>query len=302
MTELSVQMAKDLEFSRIIAGVMRVKNWQLTSAELADWVRACLEMGVTTFDNADIYGSYEQEAVLGAALDLDKSLRQKMQLVTKCGIQMASERRPNTYIHHYDTTKEHIIWSAENSLKMLRTDVIDVLLIHRPDPLMNADEIAAAMEILHQSGKVRYFGVSNFSPSQFNLLQSRLDMPLVTNQLEFSVMHMNPLTDGSFDQCQQLRIKPMIWGPLAAGHLFRSDSEKAARLRTKLHEISQAHDGIGIDQLALAWTLMHPVKALPVLGTGKLERVKAAVDALDIQLTRQEWFALWEASTGHEVP
>ncbi len=302
MANIKVQMAEDLQFSRIIAGVMRVKNWQLTSAELADWVRACIDMGVTTFDNADIYGGYEQEAVFGAALDLDKSLRQKIQLVTKCGIQLVSERRPDNYRHHYNTTKDHIVWSAENSLKMLRTDVIDVLLIHRPDPLMDADEIAAAMEILHQSGKVRYFGVSNFSPSQFELLRSRLDMPLVTNQLEFSVMHMNPLTDGSFDQCQQLRIKPMIWGPLAAGHLFRSESEQAARLRTKLQEIAHAHNGAGVDQIALAWTLMHPVKVLPVLGTGKLERVRAAVDALDIQLTRQEWFGLWEASTGHDVP
>ena len=302
MTELNVQMTDDLQFSRIIAGVMRVKTWQLTSAELADWVRACIDMGVTTFDNADIYGSYEQEAVFGAALELDKSLRQKMQLVTKCGIQVVSERRPDTYRHHYNTTKDHIIWSAENSLRMLRADVIDVLLIHRPDPLMDADEIAAALEILHQAGKVRYFGVSNFSPSQFDLLQSRLDVPLVTNQLEFSVVHMDPLTDGSFDQCQQKRIKPMIWGPLAAGHLFRGESEQARRVMAKLNEIGEKYNGAGADQIALAWTLLHPVKALPVIGTGKLERVKAAVDALDIQLTRQEWFDLWEASTGHDIP
>ncbi len=301
MTSATVHMTDDLTFSRIVPGLMRLLEWNLTSAELRDWIRACLDIGLTTFDHADIYGGFQCEAVFGSALSLDKSLRDKIQIVTKCGIQLVAQNRPDTYIHHYNTTKEYIIWSAENSLKMLRTDYIDLLLVHRPDPLMDADEIASAFVALKQAGKIRHFGVSNFTTSQFELVQSRLDFPLITNQVEFSVLQMAPLNDGVFDLCQQRRIAPMAWSSFAGGRIFSGSDDQAGRVKAKLESIAEAHHA-KIDQIALAWILKHPVNVLPILGTGKLDRIKSAVESLNIDLTHQEWFSLWEASMGHEVP
>ena len=281
-------------------------NWgdwgkQLSKQDMISLMHRCLENDITTFDHADIYGGFQCEAVFGSALSLDKSLRDKIQIVTKCGIQLVAQNRPDTYIHHYNTTKEYIIWSAENSLKMLRTDYIDLLLVHRPDPLMDADEIASAFVALKQAGKIRHFGVSNFTTSQFELVQSRLDFPLITNQVEFSVLQMAPLNDGVFDLCQQRRIAPMAWSSFAGGRIFSGSDDQAGRVKAKLESIAEAHHA-KIDQIALAWILKHPVNVLPILGTGKLDRIKSAVESLNIDLTHQEWFSLWEASMGHEVP
>lgn len=299
--QATVELKDGLTLSRIIPGFMRLREWELTSAELLDWIKACMDMGLTTFDHADIYGGYTCEAIFGAALELEPALRDKMQIVTKCGIQLLAEKRPDTYIKHYNTTRAHIVWSAEESLKMLRTDYIDLLLVHRPDPLMDADDIAAAFNDLREAGKVRHFGVSNFTPRQFDLVQSRLDFPLVTNQVEISVLHMDTLHDGTLDYLQQHRVAPMAWSAFAGGRIFTGGDDQAERVKHKLGEIAGAHNAT-VDQVALAWLLAHPSRIMPVLGTGKLDRIKTAVDALAVELTRQEWFAIWEASAGHEVP
>ncbi|GAB4522493.1 MAG: aldo/keto reductase family oxidoreductase [Anaerolineae bacterium] len=292
-----IPLTDDLSFSRIIAGVMRLNDWGLDAAGLLNWIEACLGMGVTTFDHADIYGGYTCEARFGEALALKPSLRAQMQLVTKCDIMLPTPNRPEITFHYYDTSKAHIIQSAEQSLRNLRTDYLDVLLIHRPDPLMDADEVAEALTELHTAGKVRHFGVSNFSPSQYQLLMARMNLPLVTNQVEFSLLHMNPLYDGTFDQMQKLRVPPMIWSPVGGGRLFSEETPLLATLR----EIGAAHHATP-DQIALAWTMRPPVKAMPVLGTGKLERIQAAVEAEKIELSRLEWFKIWSAATGTEVP
>jgi len=298
-----VEMAPgQLTVSRTIAGLMRLREWNLSDQELLAWIESCIEMGVTTFDHADIYGSYTCEAEFGRALALKPSLRDQIQLVTKCIIQLKSDNRPDTYVHHYNTSAEHIRWSIEQSLRNLQTDTLDLLLIHRPDPLMNADEVAGALDEALKSGKVRHVGVSNFTPSQFDLLQSRLDSPLITNQVELSVMQMTALTDGTLDQCQQLRMRPMIWSPLGGGAIFRGDTEQARRLQTTMNRIASEHGGAGLDQIALAWLYKHPVGATVVLGTGKLDRIQAAVAAEAIDLDRQQWFSIWEASAGHDVP
>ncbi|HEX2621792.1 MAG TPA: aldo/keto reductase [Phototrophicaceae bacterium] len=303
MTVSYVKMGNsDLTFSRIIPGLMRLLEWKLSKEELSRWIHVCYEMGITTFDHADIYGSYRCEEVFGEALALTPSLRNKFQFVTKCGIALVSPNRPDHTIRHFITSKEHIIASAERSLRNLHTDHLDVLLIHRPDPLMNADDVAAALIELKKSGKVLYFGVSNFLPFHFDLLQSRLDFPLVTNQIEFSVTHTEPFYDGSLDQAQRLRLPPMIWSPVGGGKLFTSDDERSVRVRSALQKVADEIDGASLDQIALAWTMQHPAKPLPVLGTGKLERIKAAIDAEDIQLTRQQWFTIREASAGPEIP
>ena len=167
---------------------------------------------------------------------------------------------------------------------------------------MNADVVATAFTDLKQSGKVRYFGVSNFTPFQFDLLQSRLNFPLVTNQVEVSVLKMDMLHDGTLDQCQQLRISPMAWSPFGGGELFSGNAEKAVRVRNELQKIGKELGGKTVDQIALAWLLLHPSHIVPVLGTGNFERVKSAAAAVNIHLSRDQWFRIWTASNGYEVP
>lgn len=294
-------MHDDFSMSRIIPGLMRLFAWELTADALNRWIESCVALGCTTFDHADIYGDYRCEAAFGAALARTPGLRDRIQLVTKCGIALLSPNRPATHVHHYDTRRAHILASAERSLRNLQTDRIDLLLVHRPDPLMDADEVAAALTTLRHAGKVRHCGVSNFLPFQFDLLQDRLDFPLITNQIEFSVSHMEAITDGTLDQAQRLRRPPMVWSPLAGGNLWTRQDAKSLRLRRVLTDIATPR-GVALDQVALAWVLMHPARPLPVLGTGRLQRIAAAVEAESLTLDRQEWFAIWEASAGHEVP
>ncbi len=289
-------------FSRTIPGMMRLNQWGWSSAQLADWIQGCLDMGVTTFDHADIYGRHTCEELFGNALAERPALRDQIEIVTKCGIMTVSPNRPDHHLPHYDTSQAHILWSVENSLRVLHTDRIDLLLIHRPDPLMEADEVAAAFTQLRDSGKVLHFGVSNFTPFQFDLLASRLRFPLVTNQVEISPLHLDPLHDGTLDQCQRLRIRPMAWSPVGGGRLFNDNGEQAVRLREQIARVGAELGGVGMDQVALAWVMAHPSRPVPVLGTGNLERVRAAVGAESLQLTRQQWFSIWVASTGHNVP
>jgi predicted oxidoreductase len=291
-----------LRFSRLALGLWRLPSWCLDDRELLDLIHASLDLGITTFDHADIYGDYACEQLFGRALALEPSLRERMQLVTKCGIKLVSANRPDHAIKHYDTSRAHIIASVENSLRMLRTDRIDLLLIHRPDPLTDPDEVAGTLSALSQAGKVLHFGVSNFGPSQFDLLASRLDVPLVTNQVELSVLNLEVLHDGTVDQCYRLGLSPMAWSPLGGGRLFYDEDEQAIRLRRALTAVGQALGGAPLEQVALAWILSHPARIVPVLGTGKLDRIQTAAPAEALHLSREQWFAIWSASTGTEVP
>jgi predicted oxidoreductase len=289
-------------FSRLALGLWRLAEWGLSDAELLDLIQTSLEVGITTFDHADIYGDYTCEELFGRMLLQSPFLRKDIQIVTKCGIKLVSAKRPEHGIKHYDTSRTHIIASAENSLRLLNTDWIDLLLIHRPDPIMDADEVAEAFAALREAGKVLYFGVSNFTPSQFDLLASRLDFPLVTNQVELSVMNMGVLHDGTVDQCQRLGISPMAWSPLAGGRLFGDDTAQAQRLREALRTVGQQLGGASMDQVALAWILKHPARIVPVLGTGRVERVQSAARAGALELSREQWFSIWSASAGVPVP
>ena len=290
------------KFSRIALGMWRLNDWNMNTKELVSFIETALELGITTFDHADIYGMYTVEELFGKALKEMPGLRSKMEIVTKCGIKLVSENRPENTFHAYDTSRDHILKSVETSLRNLNTDYLDVLLIHRPDPLMNADEVAEAFNHLRKSGKVQHFGVSNFMPFQFELLQSRLDFPLVTNQVEVSVMKMDAMHDGTLDQCQQLWISPMAWSPLGGGSLFTGDGEQEQRLRAELQKIGEELGGAGIDQVALAWLLKHPAKIIPVVGTGNMDRIRGAAGALELELSRDQWFRIWTASAGQEVP
>jgi predicted oxidoreductase len=303
MTVTKIQIALDGPyFSRLAFGLWRLASWGLNDARLLALINSCMAYGITTFDHADIYGDYTCEQIFGRALGLTPSLRDKIQLVTKCGIKLVSANRPAHTIKHYDTSQAHIIASVENSLKMLQTDYLDVLLIHRPDPFMDADEVAGAFTTLRQAGKVLHFGVSNFTPWQFDLLASRLDFPLVTNQVEISVLYLDTLHDGTLDQCQRLGISPMAWSPFGGGRLFDGDDEQILCLRQALDTIGEELGGATPDQVALAWLLAHPARIIPVLGTGKIERVRSAAQATELQLSREQWFSIWTASTGKDVP
>jgi len=290
------------QVSRLALGLWRLASWGLADGELLDLIHGSLDLGISTFDHADIYGDYAAEEIFGRALALEPSLRHRLQLVTKCGIKAVSSRRPAHRINHYDTGREHIVSSAENSLRLLGTDHLDLLLIHRPDPLLDADEVAEAFQALRGAGKVLHFGVSNFLPWQFDLLASRLPMPLVTNQVELSLLKMEVLGDGTVDQCQRLGISPMAWSPLAGGRLLRGDDAQSLRVRRALQDVGQELGGATADQVALAWILRHPARIVPVVGSGKRDRVQSAAAATRLHLSREQWFTLWTASAGRGVP
>ena len=287
------------QMSRLVLGYWRLKEWRMSPRELLRFIEQHLELGITTVDHADIYGDYGCEVAFGEALKLRPGLREQLQLVTKCGIALPSSAHPGHQLPHYNSEKAHIITSAEQSLRHFGTDHLDLLLIHRPDCLMNADEMARAFNSLRKSGKVRHFGVSNFTPSQFELLQSRLDYPLVTNQVEISPLYQNTLTDGTLDQCQLRHLKPMAWSCLGGGRLFKEPAFQA--LRDELAQIALEVDAATIEQVVFAWVMMLPSQPMPIIGSGKIERVRQAVQAEHIQLSRQQWYRIRRAALGRDV-
>ncbi|MRX73565.1 oxidoreductase [Bacillus lacus] len=297
-----MQLAEDLSFSALIHGLWRLDEWELSKEEVLTLIEQCLEIGITTFDHADIYGNYTCEEIFGSGLKLKPSLREKMEIVTKCGIQFQSPNRPDIQSHHYNTSKDHIIHSAERSLKNLQTDYIDVLLIHRPDPFMDPAEVAEAFSRLRSDGKVRYFGVSNFKRQQYDMLQSYLDAPLVTNQIELSAYNLENFEDGTVDLCLEKRISPMAWSPLARGEIFTSQDERAVRLRSTLQKVADETGAAGIDQILFAWLLSHPANIMPIIGSGKIDRITSAVNSLPITLNRDQWFDILQSSMGHDIP
>jgi len=290
-------MAK-LDLSRIVAGMWRMTEWDMTPQQRLDFIEQCIALGVTSFDHADIYGGYGVEGLFGEALALKPSLRSQIQIVSKCGIKLISGRRPTHTIQHYDTSSAHIVASVENSLKELRTDYLDLLLIHRPDPLMDFDEVANTFQRLRSEGKVREFGVSNFSRHQFETLNKRI--ALVTNQVEFSPLHLAPMFDETFDGLQDLGVQPMIWSPLGGGRLFTAGDEQGERLRLKIKEVADELNR-PFASVVFAWIMQLPCKPVPLTGSGRIESIKVAVEATQFTLSRPQWFEILRAARGHEV-
>jgi predicted oxidoreductase len=287
-----------LTLSRIVAGMWRMNEWNMTPQQRVAFIEQCLELGVTSFDHADIYGGYGVEAVFGEALALQPSLRQRMQLVSKCGIKLVSAARPAHTIQHYDTSASHIIASAEHSLRQLGTDHLDLLLIHRPDPLMNFDEIAGAFAQLRDAGKVKHFGVSNFSRHQFESLNRRI--PLATNQVEFSPLCVGAMYDETFDGLQDLGVAPMIWSPLGGGRLFNAADAASAPVRAAIQKVADEVQR-PFSSVVFAWIMQLPSRPLPLTGSGRIAAVREAVEATQFSLTRTQWFEILRAARGHEV-
>jgi predicted oxidoreductase len=271
-----------------------------TPDKLARLIEGCVELGITSFDLADIYGGYKVEPLFGAALALTGIERSSLQLIGKCGIRPLSPARPETRLKHYDTSAEHIERSVATTLAALRTDYLDLLLLHRSDPLLDADAVAAVLQRLLRAGAVRAIGVSNHLPAQLELLQSRLDVPLVTNQIECSALHVAPLFDGTLDQAQRLRMSPTIWSPLAGGRLLQPRTDTEQRVATALDAVG-ARMGLGRAETAIAWLATLPSRPVPVLGSGDLARLATQAAAAQLRLERQDWFSILEAAQGHPV-
>lgn len=296
-----IQLTEDLSFSRIIHGLWRLSDWKMSNEDVVKLIEDCLEAGISTFDHADIYGKYTCEKKFGGALALKPELRKRVEIVTKCGIKLVSDNRPEHSIKSYDTSKEHILASVQQSLENFQTDYIDVLLIHRPDPYMDPAQVVDAFTQLKSEGKVRHFGVSNFKRSQFKMLQSYLDFPLVTNQIELSAYNLENFEDGTLDLCQEARIAPMAWSPLAGGAIFSAEDEKAKRLRDTLEKIAGDIGAMEIDEVLYAWLLSHPANIMPIVGSGKMNRIESAIKALDLTLTRDQWFDILQVAMGREI-
>ena len=278
--------------SEIIIGCMSWGKWgkQFSTKQQVDMIQFCVDNGNSTFDHADIYGDYSTEAEFGKALVESGIPRKEIQLVSKCGIQLVGETRKNK-VKHYNYSKEYLIWSAENSLKNLKTDYLDTFLLHRPSPLIQPDEIAEAISELKQSGKIINFGVSNFTPSQVDLISDKIAVSV--NQIEFSLTQHVAMLNGSLDQMIQKGIRPMSWRPL--GNIFRNETPQSLRIKEVLKELSEKYT-VSEDVLLLAWILKHPAKISPVIGTTNKERILNANKAIEINFELEDWFLLLEAT------
>ena len=291
-------------FSQLVYGTWRILDDKATATpeNLMQRFQKCLELGITTIDTAEIYGLYLVEEFIGQTLKLDPAIRAKMEIVTKAGIYVPCDFHPERKTNFYNATAQRLIKSAEKSLRFLGTDYIDLFLVHRPDWLTSIDETAEGLNKLLKDGKIRSAGVSNYNVHQFDALNSRMDQPLATNQIEFHLLHMDPIYDGSLDQAQKLRFKPMAWSPLAGGRLLDPANEAGQRIRQACATISAKYGNATVDQLAYAWIMAHPSAPLPVIGTNKLDRLEAAAQAATIKLEREDWYALWTAAKGHGIP
>lgn len=282
-----------------IVGCMRWGVWgeNFTTKQYETIIDQCLSIGLNVFDHADIYGHYTTEADFGQALKGKNSLRQQIKLITKCGINMLTPNRPNHTIKSYDTSAAHIKKSVEQSLQNFHTDYIDTILIHRPDLLLNPEEVASTIEALKIAGKIKSFGVSNFNTHQVSNLAKYINIE--HHQVEISVTHMNAFDDGVLDQCQAMGIEAQSWSPMGNG-LFTEKTDKNNRILKTAEALADKYS-TGVNEILLAFLYIHPAHIIPVIGTTKFERIETAKNAMDIELTREDFYQLWQASTGHEV-
>ena len=297
----SIALSPTLDLSRMAYGVWRLADAPDHSpVATARRIQACLDQGITTFDHADIYGDYRCETVFGDAVRANPGLKRQMQIVTKTDIMLLSKAWPQTRVKHYDTSAAYVQGSVERSLQRIGVDVIDLLLIHRPDPLMDAQALGTCLDGLINSGKIRAAGVSNFMPWDLDLLQSAMQHPLVTNQVEVSLLNTAPLLNGQLAQSQKLKRPAMAWSPLAGGRLF-SQEPAAQRLRPLLERLAKASN-TDATAVAVAWLLHHPARIIPVLGSNDQARIERFSQALQVPMDRQTWYELYELAQGAEVP
>ena len=293
-----ITLSDSLSVSRIIYGLWRHTDDQdISSKKLQSKIEACLDQGISTFDQADIYGGYSSEALLGETLKQAPHLRDNMEIITKCDIVAPIGIYSDKRVKHYDSSAQHINFSVERSLSQMAIDQIDLLLLHRPDPLMDAQETGAVLDTLVASGKVKGIGVSNFKPWDIDLLQSCTQNRLLTNQIEISLLHNSAFTNGDLAYLQQHNIAPMAWSPLGGGALFK---DKQTPLWQKLNSIAKSYN-VQPSSVATAWLIRHPATIVPIMGSNDLQRIKRLSEALSFDLSREEWFELLQIANGKEV-
>lgn len=297
-----VDLGQGIELSQIIYGMWRLGDDTDTSTKhVQAKIESCLDQGISSFDQADIYGGYASEEILGTALKIAPELRNKMEIITKCDIMLLGDQFPTRKVKYYDTSAAHINASVESSLSNMHIEHIDLLLLHRPDPLMDHKETGQALDQLVKSGKVRGIGVSNFMSHDWALLQSAMNEPLLTNQLEISLLNSSYMIDGTIADLQRLGVHPMAWSPLGGGQLFDSTDTRFKALHQALGQIAD-EQSVDITAVAVAWLLYHPACIMPVMGTNNLERIATLGKAATVKLTREQWYVLYECANGHEVP
>ena len=297
-----IAVAKDFSMSRIVHGQMRMKDWKMSNRQMLGLFKELVEIGISTFDHADIYGNYECEAILGDVLSLEKTLREKIEIVTKCGIKLVSDKYPDRKVKYYDYSYGHIIQSVNNSLRNLQTDHIDLLLLHRPAPFFDPEEAAKAFADLKKAGKVLHFGVSNFTPAQYETLNAYTEEKLVTNQVEISPYCLEHFENGNMDFFMKEKIRPMAWSPVAGGRLLNPHDPKGPGILRVLESVAEELNTSPVDKVIYAWLLKHPVKMMPIVGTGKTDRIKYAADALSVDMTLEQWYKIYIAARGKELP
>lgn len=292
-----MKLSEKLSLSRIIQGFWRLESWNMTTKELVDYMNSCIEREVTSFDTAEIYSGTQCETWMGEAFAADKSIRNRVQLVTKTGI--FQQKTGGKTFGYYNTSYERVMRSCKESLHRLQTDYIDLYLIHREDPCFDPWETARALKDLKKEGLVREVGVSNFDPFKFDALNKAMEGELVTNQIEWNPVCFEHFDTGLMDYLTVNRIHPMIWSPLAGGRLFTGKDEYSVKAMTKIREIAERHKEEP-DTIVYAWLMYHPVGAMPIIGSGKAERLDLAIKALDVKLEHYEWYEIYAAS-GQQV-
>ena len=293
-----ISLNSDVSLSRLIYGMWRIGDDADTStSQVQAKIESCLSQGITTMDQADIYGGYEAEEILGNALK-GNNLRDKIEIVTKCDIVAPAGRYSDVKVKYYDTSRAHVMASVEHSLRLTGTDYVDLLLIHRPDPMMDAEETGAALDEIVASGKAKSVGVSNFKLHDWTLLQSAMSSPLVTNQIELSLLAHEGFTNGDVAYLQERKVAPMAWSPLGGGSLFSQENKLLLNAMKAIGEVS----GVDETAVAVAWLLAHPAKIMPVMGTNSLARIGKISDALKVKMDRETWFELYSIALGSEVP
>lgn len=290
-----------LNLSPIVHGHWRSADWKLSSQELLTLTEQCIELGITSFDHADIYGNHSCESLFGEAIKLDNNLRDKIQIISKCGIKMLTDKFPERKVKTYDYSYDHIINSVENSLRNLKTEYLDLLLLHRPAPFFYPEEAAQAFSDLKEQGKVRQFGVSNFNVLQFEMFQKYCDMSLVTNQVELSPYCLEHFENGNMDFFVKEKIQPMAWSPLAGGLLFNPTDSKSVAVRQALIQVAMELQIVSIDVIAYAWLMKHPANVIPIVGSGKLDRIKTAAEAQKVEMNMEQWYRIYMAAFGKEL-
>jgi predicted oxidoreductase len=290
--------------SRICYGTWRLLREPTppTAGQLAERLNAAADLGITTIDTAEIYGAYGVEELIGTAFARSKTLRPRLEIITKFGIYVPNPRHPERRVPFYNASAKRVTSSVDKSLRLLGTDYVDLLLVHRYDWLASADETAEGLAEVVRAGKVRHVGVSNYNVQQVELLRDRLPVPLVTNQVELSLFSPGALHDGTLDQAQRHRFRPMAWSPLGGGRLFLEEDEAAMRVRDVMTELAPKYNNASPTELALAWVLAHPSGPVVAVGTSQIDRLALMAQATTIKLERHDWYELYQAATGFRIP